>query len=52
MKLFVHIGLSGLLSSGEVFSPFFFFFSWRENHFLKSHEESIGANGVFVDYWK
>lgn len=25
MKLFVHIGPSGLLSSGEVFSPFFFF---------------------------
>lgn len=49
-KQFIYIGPSGFLSCGEALSPKCLFFIERNvHHFLKSHQEGIGTNGVFVD---
>lgn len=51
MKQFIYIVPSGFLDYGEVLFPhvFFFFTEGNVHHFLKSHQESIKTNGVFVD---
>lgn len=50
MKQFIHVDPSGCLTYREVPSPKCLVLTeGNVHHFLKSHQEGIRSNGVFVD---